>query len=237
MSDGWIKLHRKFRDWGWYKKPETAMLFIELLLSANSKPQEWNGMIIQRGQVVTSRESLSRALGISQRSIRTGLTRLKSTSEVTIETTNKYSIITICNYDKYQSLHYKNDQQNDQVNDFQTTSKRPANDHKQEYKNIRSKEVKHIEISLPPDIDPEIWNAYLEMRKTQKKPLTEHAKKLILTKLETIGQDKNAVLNQSIEHSWIGVFALKDTNGTKPIGTIKTADDFDLEAFYREVKR
>jgi ArsR family metal-binding transcriptional regulator len=152
LTEGWIKLHRKFREWGWYKKPETAMLFIELLLSANSKTQEWNGIAVNRGQVVTSRQHLSQMTGISEQSVRTGLIRLKSTSEITIKSTNKYTIITICNYDKYQTSKIEINQEiNQQINN-QSTSNQPATNHKQEVKKERS-------IIYPPFFD-DFWKVY-----------------------------------------------------------------------------
>jgi phage replication O-like protein O len=66
---------------------------------------------------------------------------------------------------------------------------------------------------LPPDIEQDTWDAFIEMRKTMKAPLTEHAKELIITKLNVIGQDKNKVLNQSIENGWKGIFPLKNEIG------------------------
>lgn len=122
--NGWIQLHRKFIEWEWYDDANTMRLFIHLLLLANHKPNKWHGSTIDRGQVVTGRKELSKQLSISQRSIRTSLDKLKSTSELTIKTTNKFSIVTICNYDKYQQLENTNDQQNDQ----QKANKRPTND-------------------------------------------------------------------------------------------------------------
>lgn len=65
---------------------------------------------------------------------------------------------------------------------------------------------------LPEDISPEIWDAFVEHRKILKKPLTDHAKKLLIQKLEKIGQDKNAVLNQAIEKGWQSVFPLSENS-------------------------
>lgn len=56
------------------------------------------------------------------------------------------------------------------------------------------------------------FEAYLEMRKTIKKPATDHAKKLIGKKLDELScgdvKKKIAILNQSIVNSWQGVFPL-----------------------------
>ena len=77
--------------------------------------------------------------------------------------------------------------------------------------NTKKKTTK-VAFVLPEDISPEVWDAFVEHRKILKKPLTDHAKKLLIQKLEKIGQDKNAVLNQAIEKGWQSVFPLKDDN-------------------------
>lgn len=55
-----------------------------------------------------------------------------------------------------------------------------------------------------------------EMRVKIKKPMTDRAKKLLLTELEKLSRDRGeqiAILNQSIASSWAGVFALKEQSG------------------------
>ena len=53
--------------------------------------------------------------------------------------------------------------------------------------------------------------AFAEHRKKLKKPMTDYAKKLLLNKLQKLAkteQEQIAILNQSIENGWQGVFAL-----------------------------
>lgn len=55
-----------------------------------------------------------------------------------------------------------------------------------------------------------------EMRVKIKKPMTDRAKKLLLTELVKLSVDRDtqiAILNQSITRCWAGVFALKDDRG------------------------
>jgi DNA-binding transcriptional regulator GbsR (MarR family) len=55
--------------------------------------------------------------------------------------------------------------------------------------------------------------AFLQMRSFIKKPMTEYALKLMLKKLDEIGNTddaKIAILNQSITNNWQGIFPLKD---------------------------
>lgn len=57
--------------------------------------------------------------------------------------------------------------------------------------------------------------AFLQMRSFIKKPMTEYALKLMLKKLDELGNIddvKIAILNQSITHNWQGIFPLKDVN-------------------------
>jgi len=102
-TNGWIKLHRKMLEWEWYNDSNTFRLFIHLLLLANHEKKRWRGIEINRGELVTGRKKLAKELMLSERKIRTSLMRLKSTNEIAIKTTNKYSIISICNYSTYQT--------------------------------------------------------------------------------------------------------------------------------------
>ncbi|MEM6603180.1 MAG: hypothetical protein AAF621_03950 [Pseudomonadota bacterium] len=64
-------------------------------------------MIIKAGQFVTSIPNLSKATGLSIHQVRKCLRRLNSTGEITEKTTNKYRIITVTNYAKYQHKEYE----------------------------------------------------------------------------------------------------------------------------------
>lgn len=103
MHRGFVKLFRKIKEWGWYKHSSTKDLFLHLLLECNHKPFNFMGYPIPRGSVVVGRHKLAEELGFSERKIRTALNNLKTTNEVTIKTTSKFSIVSIVNYEIYQS--------------------------------------------------------------------------------------------------------------------------------------
>lgn len=155
QQQGWLKLFYRFSDWEWYGDPNMVALFIHLLLKANYKPVRRRGVVYDRGTVVTSREMLSHETGLSQRTIRTCLNRLKSTNEITIKSTMQGSVITLTNYDKYQGQRSTDDQQNDlqvtngrPATDQQSTDNRPASDRQttgsKEIKNIKKEKTKEI---------------------------------------------------------------------------------------------
>jgi len=103
-----------------------AML-VELLLTAAFSDYYQDGMLVKRGQVITGRKKLAKKLGLSEQEVRSCLDRLKSTNEITIKTTNKYSVITIVKYDEYQDKPEWTNQQINQENNQQTTNKQPTN--------------------------------------------------------------------------------------------------------------
>lgn len=121
---GWIKIHRKIQSWGWYSDSQTFHLFIHFLLEANHEDRVWKGIKINRGQLIFGRKKAAETLGITERAIRTCLERLKTTNEVTIKTTNRFSLITVVNYEDYQSNEEKTTSKTTSV----SANKRPTSD-------------------------------------------------------------------------------------------------------------
>lgn len=122
MTQGWIKLHRGFTKFEWYQDANTMRVFLHLLITANHKKAKWQGNTIGRGQLITSRGHLSRDLGMTVQVVRTSLAKLEKTENITIKTTSKFTLLSICNYDTYQSEGSENNQQVNQ----QLTIKQPA---------------------------------------------------------------------------------------------------------------
>ena len=134
MEQGFIKLHRSILDWEWYKDETTKNVFLHLLLNANWEDSRFQGHEIPAGSLVTGRKELAESLGISEQSIRTALNHLKSTNEITIKSTNKFSIVSIVNWEKYQCRDVESNQQINQ----QLTNNQPTTNHIKEYKNIKN---------------------------------------------------------------------------------------------------
>ena len=135
MSDGWIKLHRGLKSWEWYGKPCTLALFIHLLLTANHKPHKKQGRIIAAGQLETGRKKLAEKTGLSEQQVRTALQHLEKTKEINQQPTKHYTLITIVNWEKYQTA----------TNEQPTSNQQPTNDQPQYKKeNNNKKEKKYI---------------------------------------------------------------------------------------------
>jgi hypothetical protein len=144
METGYIKLWRKFEDWEWYKKPNMAHFYLWLLMRATHKDTRFMGHDIKRGQVVFGLKMASLATGLSRQSIRTCIKALKSTHELTVQVTHSFSIVTILNYNSYQSTENNiNTPSNTQTN-TQLTHNQHATNNIQEYKNVRKKEKRVV---------------------------------------------------------------------------------------------
>lgn len=156
MADGnFIKLNRKILDWEWYKDINTKIVFIHCLLKANWKESKFKGEVIGRGSFVTSRDKLADELSLTVQEVRTALTHLKTTNELTIKTTTKYTIITVNNYDLYQLSNQQNNQQ--------LTNNQPTINHNRrnkEYKNNTGGVDIYISVTqeLAYELLPRYWN-------------------------------------------------------------------------------
>ena len=105
--DGWIKLHRKLIDKGWYKNSDKVRMWIHLLLSATHKEMEamFNGKNIKLkpGQFITGRKALSTEIGINESKVeRTLLFFEKNEKQIEQQKCNRNRLITILNWDEHQ---------------------------------------------------------------------------------------------------------------------------------------
>ena len=123
IQRGYIRLFRQFEDWEWYDNPFTKAIFTHCLIKANNKAKKWRDLTVKRGQFVTSYEKLAASNGMTIQQTRTALKQLQSTNEIEYKTTNLYTLITVKNFNLYQSFEPTNKQNEGQV----TQSKRSDN--------------------------------------------------------------------------------------------------------------
>lgn len=145
MYRGYFPLWRKIVDWGWYKDSNTKAVFLHLLLTMNHhKDSDFKGHKIKKGQCVHGRKELSAVLGLSEMQIRTSIKHLISTNEITIKATNKFTIYTLTNSEKYFPSNYLNNQPRNQ----QTTNKQPTSNQQVTTSN-NVKNVKNVKKEIP----------------------------------------------------------------------------------------
>lgn len=123
--NGWLKLHRSFINWEWYKDNNTKVVFLHLLINACIKPCVIMRNQLQVGQYLTTTTELAKSCNITLKQCRTAINHLLSTDNITISTTNKYTIFTIVNFAKYQGQ--INGTQNGKQNGKQTQEEKANN--------------------------------------------------------------------------------------------------------------
>lgn len=131
---GWIKLHRSISEWEWFSDMYVWTLFTHLLVEANHEERKWKGVILKPGDVIFGLPEWSKKTGISIQSLRTALDRLKSTGELTRKNYNKFSVISINNWDEYQTT-------NRRTNSHLTGNQQATNNIIRSKEDIRSKEI------------------------------------------------------------------------------------------------
>lgn len=166
----YIKLNRKIMDWEWYGNINTCRLFIHMILRANWKDGRFEGKVIPRGSFVSSLPKLADETALTIREVRTAISHLKSTGEVTCKTYPKYTVFTVKNYCEYQ--------QRDIQNDSQVTGERHSNDiltttieEKKEGKNLKKEDTSVSKKKfVPPTVDE--VRAYCQERGNKVDPQT-----------------------------------------------------------------
>ena len=123
------------------------------------------------------------------------------------------------------------------VNDMSMTSQ-PCHETDIDKEEDKDKKKKKNKDKEPYSDDSELNQAilaFMEYRKSVKKPMTDHAVKLLLTKLNGMTQyipEQIEILNQSIVNGWQGIFPLKENQEVK-VGYRKQTKAEELDDFYK----
>lgn len=108
---GYISLFRSIQNHWVYEKNRKRTKFeawIDILILAchkdSKEPIGFDLIQVNRGQFLTSQETLSKRWKWDRNSVRRFLKMLQDDSMVVSKTTMKYTMITVCNYDSYQKV-------------------------------------------------------------------------------------------------------------------------------------
>ena len=141
---GYIKIHRKFRDWEWYSEPVVKDVFLHLLITASWEDSRYKGHEIKAGQTIITVSGLASELGVSTRQVRTAIEKLESTGEITRKTTNRFTVVTVENWSLYQADY--DDDGKQMTNKRQTDGKQMTNGWQTDDKRTLYKEYKKTRI-------------------------------------------------------------------------------------------
>ena len=104
LESGYIKLYRSLLNWEWYDDINTKTVFLHLLLTVNIAKRQWHGITVPCGSRVSSYAVLASETGLTERQVRTAISHLEATGELTRYKYPNFTVFAINNYDKYQLL-------------------------------------------------------------------------------------------------------------------------------------
>ncbi|MEM7698703.1 MAG: hypothetical protein AAF236_09900 [Verrucomicrobiota bacterium] len=99
---GYLKLHRRILDWEHYSDANVLRVFVDFLLRAQYQETTFQGVFLCPGQFIAKATTIEHDLNLSRQQLRTIVAKLKSTGELTVETTNRKTIYTLVNWGLYQ---------------------------------------------------------------------------------------------------------------------------------------
>ncbi|MGI8314910.1 DnaD domain-containing protein [Halobacillus mangrovi] len=146
---GWLKLHRKILHSEIFENEKLLKVFIYCLTKASHKSTESRvgrqKVTLKPGQFIFGRKKAALELSMKESTVRDYIKILQEDNVISVNTTNKYSVLTVENWGIYQS--------NDEEYDNKQTAEKQQNDNsspserqqKDTYKNGRElKEVKNV---------------------------------------------------------------------------------------------
>lgn len=160
---GWLKIHRDLLSHWCSQDPNFLAVWIRLLLEANFETKKtlinYSPIEVKRGDVIFGLNAFSEKSGVSVSKLRRIMKVLEDEGMIDRQKTNKYSIISITNYDQYQL----DDRQNafkQQSDDIQTTTPKETNNYNNNKKTTPISPSKgKRKTSLSPDFIPSKDNA------------------------------------------------------------------------------
>lgn len=97
----WYKRQRNIPERPWFKDAKVLQLFDYLEATAYVTDGSFEGVVVHRGSCPTTRPEMMEATGLSYKEVDRCLRMLKSYGEITVKGYCRFSIITICGYDSY----------------------------------------------------------------------------------------------------------------------------------------
>lgn len=183
--DGWLKLYRSILDSAVFKDAEVLKVWIWLICNVAFEQHDTicygKVITIKPGQIATGRKKIAQCTDLNENKVYRALTVLKSLGNIEIKATNKYSIITVVNWDKYQDENGKRTSSEQQNNSRTTTDEQQNNSKTTQHKNGKNgKKEKNIYIC---SFFQSVWDEY--PKKLGKNKVTKAAMK----QLEEAGMD------------------------------------------------
>lgn len=239
-------------------------VYMECEYRANITKEEYEGLL--PGEFRFDYDSWGRRLGFSKKQLERAIKELSIESKVIIQilkgkkgTASKYFLARFEEKNKENNGEQKKRRKNVDITSLKVyqgegkeKNEEKKKEHSSQYNNLNIVSNKEKGTSLDKIINSYTENLelrttlkeFLKMRKTIKKPMTDKAMKLLISKLDKLGTndyEKTEILNQSILNCWQGIFELKNkkeggNNANTSRSTIRDRGVFNKDAKDIEVQ-
>lgn len=197
-DNGWVYAYRKAWHHPAFNNLREAAIWNFLYQNAfwEDGERNFNGhtFLLKRGQIVVSVSFLAKGFCMSEKGIRVVIQKLEKLGMLVKQGANKGTIITICNYDEFQTKEKTEGEQEGKRGANEGQSK---GDNKKERKKERSNEVKR-----PDSVSESVWRDFIAHRKAKKAPLTETALNGIIREADKAGWGLEEALIETCTRGW-----------------------------------
>jgi len=218
---GWVSLYRELLIKPIWTKSNAKQktILITLLLMANHEPNEWEWQGVKfkvnSGQFITSLENIAKKAGsdISIRNVRTAIERFRNLDFLTNESTKTGRLISIVNWQSYQSTEKQRQSKRQRPDKDLTTNNNDNNEIKITEEFFENKDF------IPLVVE---WLDYKKQRKEKK--YTDTGLKAFCKKLLKLSDSDplkaKEIIEQSFAFNYAGIFELRNgTNNQNKGGT------------------
>ena len=143
-NNGWIKIHRSILQNPWMNNADVLGAWIYILLNVAYQPTdvvfEGKRITLNPGQGLFKVRQMAKILGVSHSKLNRIIMCFKSESQIETQTTPRNTLVTVINWEKYQSSETQNETQVEHKRNTSGTQ----TEHLPYYK--RNKEIKNIRI-------------------------------------------------------------------------------------------
>lgn len=215
---GYARFHRSLIGHPAFRNDAEAMAFAYMVLRAAWRPvrvrYKGKALSLDRGQLAMSVRDLADAMDRDKGWVERLLKRLKSETMCETRAETGVLVITICNYEKYQSA---NDERETDAKTPDETRARQTQDTEQRREEgkketvvTRKRAPRTDSFEIPDWVPAEPWAAYCAMRQRKKAPVDSYIAGRLFGKLEKIrsgGWDIGKVLDKATLNNWTDVYA------------------------------
>lgn len=214
---GYARFHRSLIGHPAFRNDAEAMAFAYMVLRAAWRPvrvrYKGKALSLDRGQLAMSVRDLAEAMDRDKGWVERLLKRLKSEAMCETRVETGVLVITICNYEKYQSSNDERetaDKTPDETPARQTQDTEQGREEgKKETVVTRKRVARTDSFEIPEWIPAEPWAAYCSMRQRKKAPVDSYIAGRLFKKLDGFrseGWDVGKVLDKATLNFWTDVY-------------------------------